>query len=84
MANFRVRRAEQGIDQIIETIETLVSEKPFTNPQALERMVHDLHDIRLSMKKLDKTRTSSKKCFWRLSRRAVRISVKIINLISKA
>lgn len=84
MANLRVRRAEQGIDQIIKTIETLVSEKPSTNPQALERMVHDLHDIRLSMKKLDKTRTISKENFWRLSRRAVRISVKIINLLSKA
>jgi hypothetical protein len=84
MADFRARRAEQGIDQIIETIETLVSEKPLTNPKALERMVHDLHDIRLSMKKLDKARNSSRKSFWRLSRRAVRISVRIINLISKA
>jgi uncharacterized membrane protein len=84
MADLRIRRAEQGIDQIIETIETLVSDQPLTNPRALEKMVHDLHDIRLSMKKLDKARTSSRKCFWRLSRRAVRVSVKIINLFSKA
>ena len=84
MANLRVSRAEQGIDRIIRTIETLVREKPATNPQALERMVRDLHDIRLSMKKLDKTRTISRKNFWRLSRRVVRISVKINNLLSKA
>lgn len=84
MSYFRKTRAEQGLDRIIETIETLVSAKPLTSTKALERMVHDLYDIRRSISKLDKNRAGSRERFWRLSRRAVRLSVKIMNLLSKA
>lgn len=81
MVSSSVKRAEQDLDRIITKIEILVNEKPHPT-WALEKMVRDLHDIRLSMKKMDKAR--NRKSFWRLSRRAVRISVKVINLLSKA
>jgi hypothetical protein len=84
MAHLRLRRAERGLDQVIKTIETLVTEKPPPNPQTLERMIHDLHDIRRSMKKLDNVRVNSRKRFWRIYRRAIRLSTKIMNLLSKA
>jgi hypothetical protein len=84
MVGSRMRRAEQDLDRIITKIEGLVNEEPLnTHPTwALEKMVRDLHDIRLSMKKVDKAR--NRKSFWRLSRRGVRISIKVINLLSKA
>jgi hypothetical protein len=84
MADLSQRRAEQGLDKVINTIEALVTEKPLSNPETLERMIHDLHDIRRSMKKLDNIRVDSKKRFWRLSRRAVRVSTKIMDLLSRA
>jgi hypothetical protein len=84
VANLNMKRAERGLDQVINTIETLVTERPPSNPETLERMIYDLHDIRRSMKKLDNVRVNPKKRFWRLSRRAVRLSTKIMNLLSKA
>lgn len=84
MSYSRETRAEQGLDRIIETIEALVSAKPLTSTKALERMVHELYEIRRSIRKLDKHRAGSKERFWCLSRRAVRVSVKIMNLLSKA
>jgi hypothetical protein len=84
VAELTRKRAERGLDQVIRTIETLVNDTPPSNPETLERMICDLHDVRRSMKKLDSVRTNSKKRFWRLSRRAVRVSAKIMNLLSKA
>mgnify|MGYP001255402519 CR=1 FL=1 len=84
MSYLREKRAEQGLDHAIQIIETLVSAAPLTKQEALERMVNNLNDIRKSMAKLDKTRTVSTDKFWRLSKRAIRLSVRIMNLLSKA
>ncbi len=84
MTALRLKRAERRIDQIIKIIDSLVSEKPQKNPKALERMICDLHDIRRSMAKSDKAKATSRSRFWQMSKRDVRISIKIMNLLSKA
>ena len=74
-------RTEQLLERTIRSIEGLASSSALTSRQ-LEGMMGKLHGIRLAMQRLDKTDPEGRARFWKLSRRAVLIAVKIARLPS--
>ena len=76
-------RTEQLLERTIRSIEGLASSSALTSRQ-LEGMMGKLHSIRLAMQRLDKTDPEGRARFWKLSRRAVSIAVKITRLPSSS
>jgi hypothetical protein len=74
-------RTEQFLEKTIGLLEDLASSSALTSGQ-LEGMMDKLHGIRLAMRRLDKTIPSERARFWKMSRRAVSITVKIARLLS--
>lgn len=74
-------RTEQFLEKTIRSLEELASSSALTSRQ-LEGMMDKLYGIRLAMRRLDKTDPSERLRFWKLSRRAVSIAVKIARLLS--
>jgi hypothetical protein len=74
-------RTEQILEKTIWSLEELASSSALTSRQ-LEGMMDKLYGIRLAMRRLDKTYPSERARFWKMSRRAVSIAVKIARLLS--
>ena len=74
-------RTEQILEKTIWSLEELARSSALTSRQ-LESMMDKLNGIRLAMRRLDKTNPSERARFWKMSRRAVSISVKIARLLS--
>ena len=74
-------RMEQFLERTIRSLEELASSSALTSRQ-LEGMMDKLYGIRLAMQRLDKTDPAGRARFWKLSRRAVSIAVKIARLLS--
>ncbi len=81
----KVNRAALHLEEILKHIEMLVSsKKPLTEHRALYRMRGNLRDVVNRMHKVDKCSYESRKKFWKMSRRAVDLSAKILNLLNRA
>ena len=81
----RIQRAARHLEEVVTNIEMLIDIKnPLTKHKALFRMVGDLRDMLSRMNKLDKNSHKARKEFWKISRRAVDMSAKILNLLHRA
>ena len=74
-------RTEQFLEETIRLLEGLASSSALTSG-TLEGMLGKLRGIRRSMQRLDKTNADSRARFWKLSRRAVSLAVKIARILS--
>lgn len=74
-------RTEQFLGETIRTLEDLARSCSLA-PRRLESMMGKLRGIRRTMQRLDKTSPSSRVRFWKLSRRAVSIAVRIARVLS--
>ena len=74
-------RTEQVLEKTIRSLEDLANSSALI-PRQLEGMMKKLYEIRLAMQQLDKTDPAKRDKFWKLSRRAVSIAVKIQQLLS--
>ena len=74
-------RTELFLDEAIRSLEGRASTSALASGR-LEGMMGKLRGIRRAMQKLDKTDPLSRVRFWKLSRRAVVVTVKIARVLS--
>lgn len=78
-------RVEKYLSETTESLELLIGDRQsLTSVRTIEGMMAKLRGIRRSMQRLDKKSSDDQEKFWKLSRRAVTLTVKIAKLLSSS
>lgn len=79
----RSMRAVRRLNEAVSLIEMLMVRKgPLTN-RALERMLADIHRITRRMQRMDISNTKSGKRYWQMSKRALRLCIQAVNILTR-